>query len=195
MDNNSNNQNNIQQTAINMSKILNYRMHAEQLSIPVLNGFQVEDDNNPQTILLASGSGFVEQLVSDGYIEDDQFEQRINLVINKTKQIMINNGYENVDNSFIYHKEYNNGTFNFKIYVCDMIIQINNEKKIVRQFSAFFVEPKMHDFYQLSLSGGPFNMSTEQLKPGVIDLQNDQITILLDNLMKTIMDNLKYKNN
>lgn len=184
----------IQRATIDMARMMNYKMHAEQLYIPILNGFQVQNDNNPQTILLASGHGFMEQLTSDGYIEDGQFEKRIDLVINNTKQFMKNNGCENVENSFIYYKDYNNGTFNFKLYVQDMVVNIENQKKVIRAFIAYFVEPRMHDFYQLSLSVGPFTMPTEQLKIGIIDLEQDQITISLDNLMKTIMDNLKYKN-
>lgn len=183
-----------QQMAADAARIMNYRMHAEQLFVPVLKDFEVKDDGNPQTILLAEGHGFVEQLTSDGYIEDGQFDQRIDLVINNTKQFMRNNGCENADESFIYYKDYDNGIFKFKMYVCDMIIQVGNEKKIIRQLIAYFVEPRMRDFYQLSLSAGPFTMPTEQLKPGSIDLQNDQVTITLDNLMKTLMDNLKYKN-
>lgn len=174
--------------------MMNYRMHAEQLFVPILNDFQVENDNNPQTILLASGHGFVEQLTSDGHIDDGQFEQRIDLVIKNTKEFMKNNNCENVDNSFIFYKEYNNGVFDFKLYIQDMIIPVQNEKKVIRNFIAYFVEPKMHDFYQFSLSAGPFTMPTEQLKIGIIDLQNDQVTISLDNLMKTLLDNLKYKN-
>ncbi len=184
----------IQHVANDMARIMNYRMHAEQLFIPILNDFQIQNDNNPQTILLASGRGFMEQLTSDGYIEDGQFEKRIDLVINNTKQFMKNNGCEDVDNSFIYYKDYNNGIFNFKLYVQDMIINVQNQKKVIRNFIAYFVEPKMHDFYQLSLGAGPFTMPTEQLKIGIIDLKQDQITISLDNLMQTILDNLKYKN-
>lgn len=180
--------------ANDMARMMNYRLHAEQLFVPILNDFQVEIDNNPQTILLASGHGFTEQLTSDGYINDGEFKQRIELVINNTKQFMKNSGCENVDNSFIYHKNYNNGVFEFELYVCDMIIPVGMEKKIIRQFNAYFVEPKMHDFYQLSLSAGPFTMPTEMLRAGTIDLNNDNVTISLDNLMKTLMDNLKYKN-
>lgn len=180
--------------AMDMAQMMNYKMHAQQLYVPILNDFQIENDNNPQTILLASGHGFIEQLTSDGHINDGEFEQRIDLVITNTKQFMKNNGCENVDNSFIYYKDYNNGIFDFKLYVQDMIIPVQNEKKVIRNFLAFFVEPKMHDFYQLSLGAGPFTMPTEQLKTGTIDLQNDQVTISLDNLMKTLLDNLKYKN-
>ena len=60
--------------AIDMARMMNYRLHAEQLFVPVLNGFQIENDNNPQTILLASGHGYIEQLTSDGHIDDGQFE-------------------------------------------------------------------------------------------------------------------------
>ncbi len=180
--------------SMDMARMMNYRMHAEQLFIPILNDFQVENDNNPQTILLASGHGFMEQLTSDGHIDEGQFEQRIDLVIKNTKEFMKNNNCENVDNSFIYYKDYNNGVFDFKLYIQDMIIPVQNEKKVIRNFIAYFVEPKMHDFYQFSLGAGPFTIPTEQLKIGIIDLQNDQVTISLDNLMKTLLDNLKYKN-
>ena len=94
---------NTEQLARSMAEMMNYKKHAEQIHIPVLNGFQVQNDNNPQTILLATGHGFIEQLISDGYIEDEQFEKRIELVINKTKQFMKNKGCENAENSFIYY--------------------------------------------------------------------------------------------
>lgn len=185
---------NTTQIASDMARIMNYRLHAEQLFIPVLNDFQIENDNNPQTVLLASGHGYTEQLVSDGHIEDGEFDKRIDLVIANTKQFMKNNKMENVDNSFIPYKDYNNGVFDFKLYVQDMIISIQGEKKVIRNFLAFFVEPKMHDFYQLSLGAGPFVIPTEQLKTGIIDLENDQVTMSLNHLMKILLDNLKYKN-
>ena len=187
----SQNQTNV---AMDMARMMNYRLHAEQLYVPILNGFQVENDNNPQTILLASGHGYIEQLTSDGHIYDGQFEQRIDLVIKNTKDFMRSNNCENVDNSFIYYKDYNNGIFNFKLYFQDMIIPVQNEKKVIRNLLAYFVEPKMHDFYQFSLGAGPFTMPTELLKVGTVDLQSDQVTMALDKLMTQLLDNLKYKN-
>lgn len=78
----------LQNAAIEMARMTNYRKHAEQLFVPILKDFQVKNDNNPQTILLASGDGFMEQLTSDGYIDDGQFEQRIDLVIKNTQEFM-----------------------------------------------------------------------------------------------------------
>lgn len=178
----------------NVDVSIDYRAHAEQLHVPIIEGFKVQSDDNPQTILLASGYGYVEQLASDGHVEDGEFEERIKKVIGETKEIMINNGATNVDHSFAYYNDYTNGVFNFKIYVCDMIVPEDNEQVIVRQLNAYFVEPKMKDFYQLSISAGPFTMPTKYLKPGVIDLQNDKITQTLDKFIKVLMDNLTYKN-
>ena len=183
----------IANVAADMARVMNYKMHAKQLHVPMLKGLQIKNDGNPQTILLASGNGFVEQLISDGPIQDGDFEKRIDLVITKTKRFMKNNNYENVDNSFIYYKDYNNGIFNFKLYFQDMIIPADKEKKIIRALIAYFVEPKMHDFYQMSLSIGPFEMPTKLLKIGIIDLDNDQITHTLSDAMQNILDNLKYK--
>ena len=75
-----------------------------------------------------------------------------------------------------------------------MIIPTSEGNKISRSINAYFVEPKMHDFYQFSLSTEPLLMPTKELKPGVIDLENDKLTLALNNLMKDLLDNLKYKN-
>ena len=176
-----------------MTRKMNYGLHAEQLDVPILNIVELVENNNPQAIITAVGNGYMEQLVSDGYIEDGTFNQRIELVIDNTKKYMKQNGYENVDNSFIYYKDYNNGVFTFKIYVCDMIINNGTSKSVIRQFNAYFVEPKMKDFYQFSLATGPFNMPTEILKVGTIDLENDIVTQSLDDLMMMLLENIKYR--
>jgi hypothetical protein len=175
------------------TRMMNYKMHAEQLNIPVASDFQVIDDGKPQTILLATGHGFIEQLTSDGFIQDGDFEKRIQEIISKNKEFMKNNNFENADNSHIFYKDYSNGVFNFKLYVQDMIIPMTGEKSVIRSIIAYFVEPKMHDFYQMCLSVGPFTMPAEELKIGKIDLQNDKVTASLDYLMKDILDNLTYK--
>ena len=188
------NNENTNNAAIDMARLMNYRMHAKQLKVPVLNNLKIVNVDNPQTVLLATGGAFVEQLVSDGHIEVDEFDKRIELEIEKTKNFMRNSNYENVDNSFIKYKDYNNGIFDFKMYIQDMIMKVKDEKKVIRTIMAFFVEPKMHDFYQFSLSVGPFPMPTEHLKIGIIDLENDQVTKTIDGAMKNLLDNLKYNN-
>ena len=127
--------------------------------------------------------------MSDGHIENDDFEKRIDLVINNTKNFMKSNNCENVENSFKFYKEYTNGIFNFKIYVCDLIIQ----GKVLRQFISYFVEPKLQDFYQLTVSVGPFDFPTNQIKIDQIDLNNDSTTKSLDILNTLLLNNLKYK--
>ncbi len=189
----NNNDNDILNTTTNMARMMNYRQHASQLKIPILNGFNVEKNDNPQTILLASGHGYTEQLISDGFIEEGEFEERIKLAINKSKEFMKDNGLDDVDNSFTYFKDYHNGLFHFKVYIQDMIINDGNDRKIIRQMNAYFIEPKMHDFYQLSLAVGPFKMPTKFLKIEKSELKNDKVTQTLNNLMKKLLINLKYK--
>ena len=43
----------LHQTVADAARIMNYKKHAEQLSVPVLKGFERKDDGNPLTILFA----------------------------------------------------------------------------------------------------------------------------------------------
>ena len=179
--------------AVDAARNINYRLHAEQLNIPIVKGFQLQKDENPQTIIFAAGQGITEQLVSDGYIEDGKFNERIELVIANTKEFMKTYNCEKIEDSFIYFKDYSNGIFEYKLYFQDMIIPLESGKVVLRSLNAYFVEPKMHDFYQLSVTMGPFNLPTEFLKVGQIDLENDKITKTLDIIMIGLLDNLKYR--
>lgn len=100
----------------------------------------------------------------------------------------------NTENKLFYYKDYSNGVFNYKIYVLDGIIEVNNTTKVIRQFNAYFVEPKFNDFYQLTISAPAIPMPTEVLKLGIVDLDTDEITQSVNNLLTMAMDNLKYKN-
>ena len=175
---------------IDIARIANYGLHAEQLSIPVLNNFQVYEENNPQVVFSAMAGPYIEQVVSDGYIADGEFEERIDLVINNTTEYLKNN---NIDTKFMYLKDYNNGVFDFKVYVQDMIVPTPKGDEAYRLFNAYFVEPRMHDFYQMSVSIGGIAMPVEILKLGTIDLENDELTKILNTMMNILLDNLKYK--
>ena len=176
-----------------MAIIENFRAHSNQLNIPILSVLEEKVSNDPQTILLASNNRYIEQLVSDGHLEEGDFENRIQQVIESTKEFMRSNNCENVDHSILFYQDYHNGTFQFKIYVQDVVVPTETDKRVVRSMIAFFEEPKMHDFYQLSLSIGPFTDPVEDLKLGVIDLEEDTVTIELEQLMKLILTNLNYK--
>lgn len=186
---------NVLHTTINISKLLNCKLHAEKLNIPVYNNFKLIYNNDPRIIISAKGNGFFEQLLSDGPLKQDEtFEDKINLVIKNTKEYMKSNCCDQVENSFRYLKDYSNGVFNFKIYMQDLIINNGNIKKVIRTLNAFFVEKEFNDFYQFSLSMGPFEFPTEQLILNKIDLENDLNTKNLNNMMNQILENLKYKN-
>lgn len=179
------------QTTSSTENLINYKLHAEQLDIPILEGFQIEEIDNPRTILFAIGKEYIEQITSDGFVGKGEFEERINYIIDCTKVFMRDNKCENVDDSFTFYEDYNNGIFDFKLYFQDMIIPLVNEIRIVRSLNAFFIEPKMKDFYQVTLSASPIVLSTNE--PKKIDSEYDKVSSNLDILMKKILSNLKYK--
>ena len=185
------NDNNIDKI-ISMAKLMNLREHANQLRIPLLKDFNIIQDNSPQTIFVAEKDGCLEQITTDGYI-DESIDERIDLLINNTKDYMLNSGCIDTDKSFKYYKDYTNNTFNYKIYVCDLIVPANDGIKVVRQFNAYFIEEKMHDFYQVSISSTPMNYPNDILKIDMIDIENDSVTKELYNKLIAVLNNLGYK--
>lgn len=176
----------------NMGQMANYRVHADILNIPKLNFLQEEEDPNPQMIFLASGDGYTEQLVAGGQLSiNETIEDRIKFEITNTKESM-KTAY-NIEVNYIPFRKYDNGTFKFKLYFQDMIMPVDNKTQVFRNLLAYFVEPSWNDFYQLSLGAGWFDIPTDILKIGEIDLQNDTVTRQLVKGIKILMDNLKYK--
>lgn len=176
---------------MNMAKIMNLREHAKQLMIPVLKDFTVIQDDNPQTVFIAEKDGYLEQITTDGFIEES-IEERIDVIINNTMNYMANSGCIDVDKSFKYFKDYTNDIFNYKIYVCDLIVPVDNEIKVVRQFNAYFIEERMHDFYQVSISSSPISYPNTDLNIDKIDIENDIITKELNNKLISVLTHLKY---
>lgn len=178
--------------ASEITNIINISEYGNHLFIPVLDGLVEQKSDEPQNLLIATCDGLVEQLVCDGDMGEELFIDRINNIINNTKKFMEENGCENVDNSFAFYKDYSNGIFNFKVYIQDLIIPTSEEIKKFRTFIAFFVDPETNAFYQLSIGAGPFAYSDEQLKLGEFDLNNDMVTIGLNDSLNVLMDNIKY---
>lgn len=181
------------QVANEMATIMNYKLHAEQLFVPLLKEFEVLKPNNPKTLLVAKHNAFFEQFVTDGALGNDTFEQRLELVIENVKKYMKQQGMQDPDKNYFYFKDLDNGTFKFKVYVQDMVFKQGEEEKFIRQLNAFFHEPKFNDFYQVSLSVGPFLMPSEIVKIGEVDLENDRLTASLNNMFNVILENLKYR--
>lgn len=196
LSNNENNSNNVSAETANIASMMNFRLHAEQLDIPVINNYKVEIVQEPQIVFSATDGMFVEQLVSDGpMMQNETFEHRIDLVVKNTTNFMKSYSPLNNEKSLFYYKDCSNGIFNYKIYVQDFIIEVDNITKVIRQFNAYFIEPKFNDFYQLTISSPAIEMPTKLLKLGVVDITSDQITQTIDNLTNFVLHNLKYKTN
>lgn len=57
---------NISDATIKMATMMNFGLHAEQLDIPLLKNFKIEEASEPQIVFSATDGMFLEQLVSDG---------------------------------------------------------------------------------------------------------------------------------
>lgn len=178
---------------IELTRDIDYKLHAQGLNIPLLDGFQVLESDDAKIILLAEKDGYIEQITSDGYLEEGTFDKRIDAVINSTKQFMIESGCENVDNAFRFYKESNNNSLTFKTYVCDVIIPIDGEKLYQRQFISYFFDPIINDFYQITISSGPSSMPPKDIILDKIDIENDKVTALLDKYTNEIIEKLNYR--
>lgn len=110
------NEQNINDTAIKMAQTLNLKLHAEQLFIPLINNFKIEQVQDPQMVLSATDGMFIEQLVSDGPMNPNEtFEQRINLVEKNTLNFMKSHSSLNNEQNLFFYKDYSNGIFGVSI--------------------------------------------------------------------------------
>lgn len=173
-------------------KNINYKVHAGQLFIPLLNGLEIKESEFPQMILLASTDSLVEQFVSEGYVKEEDYENKLETLINEAKEYMKEKECIDVDKNYFYIKDYSNGIFKYKLYIQDIVMEVNGEKRINRMLNAFFIEPRMSDLYQISLSAGPFSLEESKILLQKFDLENDEVSIKLYELMKVILDNLRY---
>ena len=176
---------------VEMAEISNYQLHGDLLMIPVLKGLEIREIPDNQVILFADKDNLCEQLISDGHVEEEDIEGRIENIIDSTKEYMKEVGCRELKNNFLFSKEYKTDNFQFKVYVEDIVFE-DQEEMIIRQMNAYFYEKEMEDMYQLSLSSGPYLLKDTSIKIGTIDLENDLITKELDKKLTLIMKNLKY---
>lgn len=178
---------------LRIAEIGNYTEHSNNLLIPILKGLEIREIDEAQVILFADYGHITEQLITDGYVEKDEISDRLKKIIEESKSFMKDIGCINVEDSFLFHKDYENDYFKFKVYVQDIIYEEENKKSIIRQMNAYFYEPVGSDYYQFSLSTGPFDLEHTNIIVGVIDLEHDIETKKLDERMNSLLDNLKYK--
>ena len=105
-------------------------------------------------------------------------ENVINKIQNETTEYLIS---KNIKTNVNYFNYYKNDTFDFKIYVRNVFL----DNKMIRKFDVFFLDNKCNDLYKLSLSNGPIKLDK-------LDKCGDIISLNLFNMLKLILDNIKY---
>lgn len=177
-----------------MSDNYEYKKHAEVLNIPLFDGFKRVDAENEQSIFVSSNNhGIMYQVVSDGKMnEKEKINVRINMLIERTLRYMKSQGFKAGDDTFFYYKDFDSDDFGFKIYIQDIIMPESN--KVIRSFNAFFIESEYRDFYQVTMSVGPYDYPPKILKIGEANLEEDEITKNVMTFFEELLKNIKYKN-
>lgn len=178
--------------ALEFVKKLN-EAYPDNFNIPILGGFRLID--NPGTLFTAvSPDGYVEQFLIDGkLLEDEDFDKRLEKVIDKTKQSMRDSGLDNPDIHFIDYKKVKSNGIDFTVYIQDNVININNKSRIIRQFNIYFLDNKSNNFNLLTLASPPIDLPSDKIIVDRIDLENDVITKNLDVIVTDIINNINYK--
>jgi len=186
--------------AINLAKSMNTLTNLEKITIPVLDGFELEEinltDPNHRTVFIAKKNNTLEQFFGDGALnENESFDDRVELVVKqmteKLKKLPV---YEGNNEFLVYYKNYDSPYFDFKIYIQDILTGTKEKIMFTRQLSAFFVEPQGNEFYQISVSAGKYAVSEEhKLLKDIEDYEKDEINIGLDDALTLIMDNITYR--
>ncbi len=186
--------------AIKIAKNMNTLINFNLLAVPVLDDFIVVKRNltnpNNNIIFVAVKNNTIEQFLGDGILgKDESFEGHIAGVINEiNEQVKDNPLYEGNDEYMVYYKNYENEHFDFKIYIQDVLTGTKDRIKFIRQMSAFFVEPKGNEFYQICMAAGQYVKSNKfKLLKDIKDYEKDEINIGLEKALTVIMDNLTYR--
>ena len=168
-------------------------VYSDNFNIPILSGFKLVD--NPGTLFTAvSPEGYVEQFIIDGkLLEDEDFDKRLEKVIDKTKQSMRDSGLDNPDIHFINYKKVKSNGIDFSVYIQDNIINISNKFRIIRQFNIYFLDKNSNNFNLLTLASPPIELPSDKIIVDRIDLENDVITKNLDVIVTDIINNINYK--
>ena len=187
-------------SAIKIAKNMNTLINFNSLAVPVLDDFIVVKKNltdpNNRIIFVAIKNNTLEQFLGDGILDkNESFEGHITGIINEIKeQVKDNPLYEGNDDYLVYYKNYDNGLFDFKVYIQDVLAGTPDKIKFARQMSAFFVEPKGNEFYQICMAAGSYYKSNKfKLLKDIKDYEKDEIVMGLEKALKLIMDNITYK--
>lgn len=172
---------------LKMIKTLNNHLHASNIYVPILENFELEHlVKVPNCIFVAkNNNGFIEELFIEPLIDlNESLENVINKIQNETTEYLAS---KNIKTNVNYFNDYKNDTFNFKIYVRNVFL----DNKMIRKFDVFFLDNKCNDLYKLSLSNGPIILDN-YIEQSELDKCGDIISLNLLNMLKLILDNIKY---
>ena len=180
-------------TLLELAKKANTIVNIYNLSIPVLDGFEVKKDIkiNSRHIFVAQKGNVLEQFLTDGQLIDNEtLDERIEKMLNDIRREVRHNPlYANNGRYLDLYKKYEKDRFEYKIYLQDIMI---DKEHFVRQINAYFIEPESREVCQLSLSAGQYLRSEYKILKEISDYHEDPIIASLEKALMLIIDNIGY---
>jgi len=186
----------IEEKIFKIANKANSLANIDKLNIPIPDGFEVikEELMDPNLIFVAQKDNYIEQLLTDGRVEENEdIEQRIEKVISETANSIKDNPLYDDNRFMTYYRTYFNDVIEFNIYIQDILAGSSKDKVFIRQLNAYFLEPIGREFCQLSVASGPYDVKDNKLINSITDYSEDLIIKDLDNLLNSILENLVYK--
>ena len=152
-------------------------LHKATLAIPVLDGYEIQDDSMGAIFIAKSKDNSVIQYLEDGKLEEgEEFEERLKKVLTETEKAITDTGFRATELKFI--ENFDTKLFKYKLYLQDNVVG----NVLIRQVNAYFIEPESRYFYEIILAAPPVNKEDE----------NDNITNNILSRLKVILNNVKY---
>ena len=156
------------------------KQHSNILNLPIYPNFEELPIPTKQTIFMYNLDIYTYQLVINGPVEDQNVEELIDKIINKTCENSQLLGFKFNDKFF---KEVDT-KFKFYIHVQDLI----HKDVTMRVFACFFVEPTYNDIYQFLTTA-----VSDEIDMTKIDIKNDVITKSLYDYAMYFINNIEIK--
>ncbi len=181
---------------IDIANKANQYMNANNLVIPILDNFTIVDkkENENETYFVALYNNYLEQFYKNNPLEESEtIDDRINSIYQSIKDNIANNELYDDNKIMVYYKDYNNKEFNFKLYVQDVLSGTKDDIKLFRQLNGYFINPLTNDFYQLSISSGPYDTKRYKLLKDINELDKDELVMILEKALNVVMDNIHFE--
>ncbi len=167
--------------AMEMVKELNNNIEKTNISIPLLEGFEIQNTDIPNIIFIAKNKdNFTEQFIKDNQLEENEdYNSHVNKVVKDTEKEMKKNNFLSPEKNILFYKNINN----YKTYIQNNIF----DNIIVKQLNAYILDSN-NVFYQITVSTPPISLD-KKMSVTIDNNLNESLYNMLSQIVTNIKEN------